>query len=78
MVMLISQFIYAYRELRAKGLFLIVANSDDEARARSLIEGTYKELKGKVDIWYVDKVEELMNALGNYKNEIMKLTTLGR
>ena len=72
----IQRLLYAYRGLRAKGLFLIVANSDDEARARSLIEGTYKELKGKVDIWYVDKVEELMNALSNYKNEIMKLATL--
>ena len=74
----IQRLLYAYRELRAKGLFLIVANNDDEARARNLIEGTYKELKGKVDIWYVDKVEELMNALSNYKNEIMKLATLGR
>ena len=74
----IQRLLYAYRGLRAKGLFLIVANSDDEARARSLIEGTYKELKGKVDIWYVNKVKELMNALSKYRNELMKLATLGR
>jgi hypothetical protein len=72
----IQRLVYARRKLRVRGLFLVVANRDEEERAGKVLKETYPELK--VEIWYVDKVKELRDTLSKYKDEIRKLTTLGR
>jgi len=72
----IQRLVYARRKLRVRGLFLVVANRDEEERAGKVLKETYPELK--VEIWYPDKVKELRDTLSKYKDEIRKLTTLGR
>jgi len=72
----IQRLVYARRKLRVRGLFLVVADRDEEERARKVLNETYPELK--VEIWYVDKVKELRDTLSKYEDEIRKLTTLGR
>ena len=68
--------VHAQRKLRVRGLFLVVADRDEDERAGKVLKETYSELK--VEIWYVDKVKELRDTLSKYKDEIRKLTTLGR
>jgi hypothetical protein len=72
----VQRLVYARRRLRVKGLFLVVADRDEEERAGKVLKETYPELK--VEIWYPDKVRELRDVLSKYKDEIRKLTTLGR
>jgi predicted RNA-binding protein len=72
----IQRLVYARRKLRVRGLFLVVANRDEEERAGKVLKETYPELK--VEIWYPDKVKELRDTLSKYEDEIRKLTTLGR
>jgi hypothetical protein len=53
-----------------------MTSRDEKERAGKVLKETYPELK--VEIWYVDKVKELRDTLSKYKDEIRKLTTLGR
>jgi hypothetical protein len=71
----VQRLVYAQHK-RVKGLFLVVADKGDEERARKVLKETYPWLK--VEIWYPDKVKELRDTLSKYKDEIRKLTTLGR
>ena len=56
------------RGLKVRGLSLVVADRNEEERAEKVLKETYPELK--VEIWYVDKVEELRDTLSKYKDEV--------
>jgi predicted RNA-binding protein len=72
----VQRLVYARRRLRVKGLFLVVADRDEEERAGKVLKETYPELK--VEIWYPDKVKELRDTLSKHEDEVRKLTILRR